>query len=89
MKHIETASLDNEAILFDPRSALVSCRRPEEKSGLTPIEGTSIGVGVFEDVQEASEPQVRIEAGEFFVVWGSESPRVRWFASPSAVEEVT
>jgi len=84
--HIETVALDNEAILFDRRGALVSCRRPEEKNGLTPIEGTSIAVGVFEDVQGENEPQVRIETGEFFVVWGSEAPHVRRFASPLAGE---
>ena len=80
--HVETSVLDNEAILFDRRAALISCRHPEEKNGLTPIEGTSIALGVFEDVQGEKEPQVRIETGEYFVVWASEAPRVHWFASP-------
>lgn len=84
--HIETAALDNEAILFDRREALVSCRKPEAKGGLTPVEGTSIALGVFEDVQGESEPQVRIETGEFFVVWGSDSPRGCRFAAPPAGE---
>lgn len=80
--HVETAALDNEAILFDRRSALISCRQPEEKNGLTPIEGTSIAMGVLEDVQGEKEPQVRIETGEFFVVWRSEAPCVHRFAQP-------
>jgi hypothetical protein len=84
--HVETAALDNEAILFDRRGALVSCRRPEEKNGLMPVEGTSIALGVFEDVQGGTEPQVRIETGEFFAVWGTDAPRVRRFASLQAGE---
>lgn len=80
--HVETVALDNEAILFDRRAALISCRRPEQKNGLTPIEGTSIALGVFEDVQVEKEPQVRIETGEFFVVWRSEGPRIHRFAPP-------
>lgn len=83
----ETAALDNEAILFDRRTALVSCRQPEEKSGLTPIEGTSIALGVFEDVRDEKAPQVRIETGEFFVVWRSEAPRVHRFSSPETGRE--
>jgi hypothetical protein len=86
--HIETAMLDEEAILFDRRDALLSCRVPEEKNGLAPVEGTTIALGVFEDVHGEKEPQVRIETGEFFVVWGGEPARVRRFASPPAGEGI-
>ena len=82
--HIETGALDSEAILFDRRSTLTSCRQPEEKDGLTPIAGTSIALGVFEDAQGHDEPQVRIETGEYFVVWAGDAPRVHRFASPPA-----
>ena len=74
--HIETSALDGEAILFDRRSALVSCRRPEEKVGLDPVLNTSVAFGVFEDVTGEGEPQVRIEAGEYFVIWRADAPRV-------------
>jgi hypothetical protein len=57
----------------------MSCRRPEQKAGLTPIADTSIALGVFEDVHGEKEPQVRIETGEFFVVWGSETLRIHRF----------
>jgi hypothetical protein len=80
--HVESAALDSEAILFDRRDALVSCRRPEEKNGLTPVGDTSIALGVFEDVQGEDEPQVRIETGEFFVVWVDNMRQVRRFALP-------
>lgn len=81
--HVETAALDNEAFLFDRRVALSSCRRPEEKKGLTPVEGTSVALGVFEDVQTSRDPQVRIETGEFFVVWASDASGVHRFAPPA------
>jgi hypothetical protein len=88
--HIEASALDDEAILFDRRDALISCRRPEEKSGLSPVGGTSIAMGVFEDVKGGTEPQVRIETGEFFVIWGSNAPRVyRFAATPADDVEVT
>ena len=38
--HIETGALDAEGILFDRRNALASCRKPEMKDGLSPVEGT-------------------------------------------------
>lgn len=82
--HIETGALDGEAILFDRRSTLASCRQPEEKDGLTPVEGTSIAVGVFEDVQSQDEPQIRIETGEYFVLWTGDAPRIHRFATPPA-----
>ncbi|KXF54878.1 hypothetical protein AXA44_39740 [Rhodococcus sp. SC4] len=84
--HIETGVLDSEAILFDRRSTLAQYRKPEEKDGLIPVEGTSIAVGVFEDVQGEDEPQVRIETGEYFVVGAGDAPRVHRFASPPAAE---
>ena len=80
VQHIETSALEEEAILFDRRQALASYRFPEEKVGLTPVDGTSIALGVFEDVSDAPEPQVRIETGEIFVVWGGEVPSIRRFA---------
>lgn len=80
VSHYETAALEDEAILFDRRSALISYREPEEKTGLTPIAGASIALGVFEDVHGEKEPQVRIETGEFFVVWGSEVSGIHRFA---------
>ncbi|WP_138998949.1 hypothetical protein [Rhodococcus zopfii] len=84
--HIETGALDSEAILFDRRSTIVGCRRPEGKDGLTPVEGTAIAMGVFEDVRGQDEPQVRIEAGELFVVWAGDAPRIYRFASLPATE---
>ncbi|ORL92520.1 hypothetical protein FNU77_04260 [Prescottella equi] len=80
--HIETGGLDGEAVLFDRRSTLALCRKPEEKDGLMPVEGTSIAVGVFEDVEGQDEPQVRIETGEYFTVWAGDEPKIHWFASP-------
>ncbi|WP_141486914.1 hypothetical protein [Rhodococcus sp. WS3] len=84
--HMQTGVLDSEAILFDRRSTLGRYRKPEEKDGLTAIEGTSIAIGVFEDVQGYVEPQVRIETGEYFVVWAGAAPRVYRFALPPAAE---
>ncbi|MDW4572619.1 hypothetical protein R8Z57_07495 [Microbacterium sp. M3] len=79
--HVETGMLDNEAILFDRRSSLSSIRRPEDKDGLSRVEGTSIALGVFEDVDDDLEPQVRVEAGEYFVVWAGAAPRVVRFVA--------
>jgi hypothetical protein len=73
--HIETAALENEVILFD-RRAVTSKRRPEVKDRLSPVEGTSISLGVFEDVKGQGEPQVRIEAGEYLVVWAAEARHI-------------
>jgi len=83
ISHFEVADLENEAILFDSR-ILLSCRRPEEKEGLTAVNGTTLAIGVFEDVlsEDAKEPQVRIETGEFFVVWQAAAGDVLRFASP-------
>lgn len=77
--HVETSALDAQAILFDRRTTLNSCRKPEEKEGLAPVGSTSIALGVFADVQESDEPQVRLEVGEYFVVWSGEAPRVIYF----------
>jgi hypothetical protein len=85
--HIETAALDDEAILFDRRRAATSCRLPETKYGLAPVEGTTLALGIFEDVQEKNEPQVRIETGEFFVVWASDGSHVYRFATPASDDE--
>ena len=85
--HIETATLDSEAILFDRRSTLSSCRKPEEKEGLSPVAGTSIALGVFEDVHDGDEPQVRIETGEYFSVWPGDAPRVSRFGAEPTVSE--
>ena len=79
--HIETGTLDNEAILFDRRSSLFAIRRPEDKEGLSRVEGTSIALGVFEGVDDALEPQVRVEAGEYFVVWAGDAPRIVRFVA--------
>lgn len=79
--HVETGLLDAEGILFDRRNALASCRKPELKEGLARVEGTSVALGVFQDVQGGDEPQVRIETGEYFVVWPGEDPRVFRFGS--------
>ncbi len=82
--HVETGVLDGAAALFDRRSTLVTSRTPEEKEGLTPVEGTTIALGVFEDVEGTDDPQVRIETGEFFVVWAGDDPRVfRFGTEPS------
>lgn len=74
--HIETSAVDEEAILFDRRTTLISCRRPEEKEGLAQVGNSSVALGVFEDAQSEDEPQVRLETGEYFVVWPGETPRV-------------
>ncbi|MEQ6900817.1 hypothetical protein [Nocardioides sp. YIM 152588] len=74
--HVETAMLDDEAILFDRRSTVLSARSPEQKDGLSPVTGTSIALGIFEDVYGGNEPQVRVETGEYFVAWRGEDPRV-------------
>lgn len=81
--HVETSVLDTEAILFDRRSTLTSCRVPEAKEGLMPVEGTTIAIGIFEDVHGGDEPQVRIETGEYFVVWAGGDPRIIRFGTPS------
>lgn len=77
--HIETAILDDEAILFDPRSSLVCSRSFERKEGLDPVEGTSIALGIFQDVDGGDEPKVRVETGEYFVVWAGDQPAVLRF----------
>lgn len=79
--HIETGVLDGEAFLFDRRSTLISCRKPEQKEDLFPVDGTSIALGVFDDVQDEGEPQVRLETGEYFVVWPGETPCLYRFGS--------
>ncbi|MBF9520464.1 hypothetical protein BKG83_12135 [Mycobacteroides chelonae] len=84
--HIETSALDGEAILFDRRTALISCRRPEEKDGLVPVGNTSIALGVFYDAPDADGPQVRIETGEYFVVWPGDAPRVFRFGVNSVAD---
>jgi len=77
--HFETSALDGEAILFDGRTTLMSSRRPEEKEGLAPVGDTSIALGVFDDVRGTDEPLVRIETGEYFVVWPGDLPHVIHF----------
>lgn len=77
--HFESAALDHEAFLFDRRDTLRSHRRPETKEGLVVIEGTSIALGVFEDIKGEDEPLVRIETGEYFVVWPGEGPHLYRF----------
>ncbi|WP_152647950.1 hypothetical protein [Demequina sediminicola] len=76
VSHFETSVLSGEAILFDGRTTLNVCRAPEKKEGLVPVAGTSIAVGVFEDVQGGDEPQVRVEVGEYFVVWPGDASKV-------------
>lgn len=85
--HIETGVLEAEAILFDRRTTLASARRPEDKEGLSPVEGSSIALGIFEDVPGGDEPQVRIETGEYFVVWAGEAPRVVRFGVQQVSDE--
>ncbi|MGL5827040.1 MAG: hypothetical protein ACRCYU_19835 [Nocardioides sp.] len=82
--HIETGVLDGEAILFDRRTTLVSSRKPEEKQGLTPVAETSIALGVFDDVVGGAKPQVRVETGEYLVVWPGGDPRVLRFGIESS-----
>ncbi|WP_350271089.1 hypothetical protein AAFP32_06295 [Brevibacterium sp. CBA3109] len=81
--HIESSMLASEMILFDSQTTLVSCRRPEEKEGLTSVGNTSVALGVFEDVLDGDEPQVRVETGEYFVVWPGGVPRVYRFGGES------
>lgn len=84
---VETGALDEEVLLFDRRAAVISSRAPEEKDGLVQVGDTSIALGVFEDVEGSEEPEVRVEAGEFFVVWSVEEPRIHRFAAPEAADE--
>lgn len=84
--HVQTGLLDGEAILFDRRTTLLTARTPETKEGLTPVDETTIALGVFEDVAGVDEPTVRIEAGEYFVVWAGEDPRIFHFSSTTAAE---
>ncbi|WP_200921793.1 hypothetical protein [Agromyces sp. Leaf222] len=79
--HIETVVLEAEAFLFDRRSTFTSCREPEQKVGLSPVEGTSIALGVFEDVQDSDEPQVRVETGEYFALGRGSAPRILHFGA--------
>lgn len=85
--HIETGALHNEAILFERLKSLKSYHQPEEKDDLVPVPGTSIAVGVFEDVQDGDEPQVRLEAGEYFVVWPCENPNIILFSTEEVGDE--
>ncbi|MFE4950205.1 hypothetical protein ACFQ9V_08845 [Leifsonia sp. NPDC056665] len=77
---IETGALDDEAILFDRRTTLRSFRAPEEGEGISPVEGTAIALGFFEDVDGSV---VRIEAGERFLIWQAEDPCVFRFGAGS------
>lgn len=79
VRRVEVSALETEAILFDPRSSIRSVRKPEQKEGLTPVDGTMISLGVIEDVRSEKEPQVRVEAGEHFVVWAGPRPNVEVF----------
>ncbi|UYN83536.1 MAG: hypothetical protein KIT89_12785 [Microcella sp.] len=81
VERIETGALEHEAILFDRNSSLKSVRRPEAKNGLETVGGTTISLGVFDDVVSDGEPQVRLESGEYFVVWPGPKPRVVRFVS--------
>ena len=85
--HIESSVLDGEVLLFDRRATLSSSRKPEDKGGLSPVPGTSIALGIFEDLHGADEPQVRIQAGEYFVVWPREIPRLFRFGTEPAIPE--
>lgn len=82
--HVRSASLDGEAFLFDARTTLSAVRRPEEKDGLAPVPGSPIALGMF-DVEGQDEPQARIEASEYFVVWQGDAPHVVRFAAVGAV----
>lgn len=77
---IETGALDDEAILFDRRTTLRSFRAPEEGEGISPVEGTAIALGFFEDVDGSV---VRIEAAERFLIWPGAAPRVFRFGPGS------
>lgn len=79
--HTETSALDGRAILFDSRTTLISCRKPEEKEGLSPVGSTTISLGVFEDVHDGEEPRVRVETGEYFVIWPGDEPRIFHFGA--------
>jgi hypothetical protein len=76
MTHIETSILEDEAIIFDARTSLVTYREPLEREGLTPVSDTSIAVGVFDDASDGPTPRVRVEIGEYFTVWPGVSPCV-------------
>lgn len=77
--HVRTASLNGEAFLFDSRTTLAAVRRPGDKDDLAPVPGSPIALGMFE-VEGQDEPQARIEASEYFVVWHGNAPHVVRFA---------
>ncbi|SFT84730.1 hypothetical protein SAMN04487904_110129 [Actinopolyspora lacussalsi subsp. righensis] len=85
--HIETSALDEGAIFYDSRTTLISCRKSEEKEGLAPVGRTSIAFGVFEEAEDGDEPQIRLEAGEYFVIWPGDFPRVFHFGAASVAED--
>ncbi|WP_020076837.1 hypothetical protein [Cryocola sp. 340MFSha3.1] len=73
---IETGAIEEGAILFDRRTTLRCHRGPEQRDGLSPVEGTSLALGVHDDVRDLDGSQVRVELGERFSVWPGEAPRV-------------
>ena len=70
---IETGALDAEAVLFDRRTTLRSFHGPESGEGISAVEGTAIALGFFEEVDESV---LRVDAGECFLIWPGEAPRV-------------
>ncbi len=76
---IETPVLEEEAILFDSRSSVVSTRAAEPKDGLSRVPDTTVAVGVFEFVGENDEPQVRVEVGEVLALSPGSAPHVHRF----------
>ncbi|MEN0084237.1 MAG: hypothetical protein AAGC66_05680 [Leifsonia sp.] len=72
----ETGALDDEVIVFDRRTTLRLHREPERREGLTPVEGTRLALGVFDDVRDRVGSQVRVQVAESLVVAPGRAPRV-------------
>lgn len=79
ISHFQLPSMEEDVILFDSRNTLSLYRAPEKKDGLTPIGTSDIALGVFEDVPSDSEPRIRIEAGEYFVLEAGNDPSIHFF----------
>lgn len=78
---VETGALDDEAILFDRRTTLRCHREPERRDGLSPVEGTRLALGVFDDIRGRDGSLLRVQVAESLVAGPGEDPRVFRFGS--------
>jgi len=73
---VETGALDDGAIVFDRRTTLRCHREPERREGLSPVGGTQLALGVFDDVRDRDGSRVRVQVAELLVAAPGEAPRV-------------